>query len=124
MRPHVSPRRRPPTSTALPFAGELRKIVPAVRERLDEHVPVRHLDRVENNASVEQRSPRHPELDPPRRQKRAGLSREAFDDEVLDDERPTEQVNSEPTDVHRPADQTGAGSLSTSPQHWPEIDRD
>ncbi len=61
-RSHVLERRRP---GALPAAAlrKPREADTTVREVLDVHVPVGHLNRVEDDAAVENRAPRHRDVD-------------------------------------------------------------
>ena len=90
---------------------------------LQDHVPVGHLDRIDQHFASEHRVPRERHVDALRGEERAIGGHEAFDDEVLDDELAVEEADAEPADVHRPPDALRAFALGEPAQPRTEIDR-
>ena len=102
---------------------EFREAVLAAGPLLEDHLPVGHLDRVDEHFAAEQRFPRERHVDPLRREEGPIGRHEPFDDEVLEHELAVEQAHAEPADVHRPSDALRALALGETAQARTEIDR-
>ncbi len=122
LRPHVLHRRHESPGSAPAAHVELRKAVFAAGPLLEDHVPVGHHDRIDQHFAAEHRIPRERDVDAPGRQERAIGRDQTFDDEVLDHELAAEEADSEPADVHRPADALRALALGERAQTRTEID--
>ncbi len=106
---HASQRRREPfRPRRFRVPGELRKVVTSVgeggarRPRLDEHVPVGHLDRRDGQLPREDGPPREHHLDPPGLEERAVAGLQPFDHDVVEDEDAGRELHRQPADVQRP----------------------
>ena len=121
VRSHVLHRgdERPPAAAA---GVEFRKAVAAARPLLDRHLPVRHVDRVNQHLAVEHRVPCERYRDPLRFEERAIRRRHPPDDEILQHELAIEEPHSQLADAQRATDALRPFALGQPAQSWPKVD--
>jgi hypothetical protein len=124
VRPHVRHRCDKAPGTASAAHVELRKAVDAPGPLLDHHVPVDHLDRVEQHFAPQHRIPPQRQVDASGADERAMLWRHSLDHEILEHERAGEQMHAQPPDVHLPADSRGSLAFGEAAERRAEIDRE
>ena len=103
---------------------DFRKVVPAAGPRLDDHVPVGHRDRLDDELAAEDRPPRHLHRDALRFEERTILRRQALDHKILDEELARRQLRRQAADVNGPLHVLGAFPFGTLAQVWAEIHRE
>ena len=102
MSPDVLQRRRPGSGFARSIARESREVVASIREGLNVHLPIGHLDGVEHNPAIHESRPRHRHSNLIRNEEGTGIGRHPFDDQTLDHEAAPPEMSGQAADVHGP----------------------
>ena len=118
-------RRHPAARPAGPpaFRNEPGKVVPAVRKRLDHHLPVRHGDRADQDLAAERGPPRQHDVDSFRGEERAVGRLEPSDDEVLDTEVARQDPRVKPPDADVAFQVVARGTFGARAEGGPQIHR-
>src|SRR6185369_11269131 len=120
----VHRRRERPRSLPRVVAAELGEVVAAF-PLLHEHLPVGHFHRRDGEVrpALKHAYPVEPELETLRREERAILGLQPFDDEVFDDDRSPKHVDRQTAEMDRPLDLVGELPFGEQPNGRPEVDR-
>ena len=106
------------------WAGKVGEAVAAVRERLDEHLEVGHIDRVDQKLPTEQRAPRDRDEDALTGEEGAVVRRQTLDDHVFDHKSSGQEVDRQLAHMHRPLDLCRCSLLRPGAEGRPEIHAD
>ena len=123
LRSHVLHRRDEPSRTIAAADVEFREAVFSAGPLLEHHLPIGHLDRIDEHLAAEQRFPRERHVDPLRREEGTIARHEALDDEVLNHELAVQQAHAQLPDVHRPPDALRPLALGKAPKTRAQIER-
>ena len=123
LRSHVLHRRDEPPRSIAAADVEFREAVFSAGPLLEHHVPIGHLDRIDEHLAAEQRFPRERHVDPLRREEGTIARHEALDDEVLNHELAVEQAHAQLPDVHRPPDALRPLALGKATKTRAQIER-
>ena len=105
-------------------AGDPGERLAAVRERLDHHAPVAHLDGVEEDFAMEKGTPGEGHLDVLGDEPGILARAHAVDDQVLEDEPASPELDAETPDAHLALEPVAPGSLGAGLQRRTEVDAD
>ena len=97
------------------------KVVTAPGPRLDDHVPVGHRDRLDEELAAEHRPPRHFHRDRLGFEERTILRRQTLDEQIFDDELARRELRRQAADVYRPLHVLRAFPLGQRAQVRPEV---
>ena len=116
-------RHEPPRpATRRRVARELRKVVAPVPERLDDHLPVRDLDRLDHQLAGEDAPPRNGDGDPAGGEERPVTGLQPADGDVADDETSIAQARGERSNRERPLQIARALAFGQLPQPRTDVD--